>query len=209
MMGFMMVACRVVIASALAAFSVAAQAQQSSTSSDRLMFDPTGMQDVRRPQTQVQSTQQQPPQQITTGQSAPKPQPATAQPVRQTFTPPQQQAAAPAPRRPAPTLASEPADSNRSAERPIPREQTTLGRVSLPQQGSLGYESRTQMQTYDLSDGRRVPGFDNIQRKDSSYFGLSLRLPTAGAPSSSGSSSSFGQSPSFGSSSSFDRHGAN
>ena len=29
-----------------------------------------------------------------------------------------------------------------------------------------------------MSDGRRVPGYDNIQRNDSSYFGLSLRMPT-------------------------------
>ena len=205
-LGFMMVvAFRVVIAAcSLAALSIAAQAQQSSaSSSSRLMFDPTGIQEQRRPQSQPQQA-------TTTGQSAPKPQPATAQPVRQTFTPPPQQTAAPkpAPRRPAPTLANAPTDPNRSAERPVPREQQNLGRLSLPQ-GSLGYESRTQMQTYDLSDGRRVPGFDNVQRKDSSYFGLSLRLPTAGPPPSPGSSSSFGSSPSFGSPSSFDRHGAN
>src|SRR5262245_29977369 len=113
-LGFMMVvAYRVVIAAcSLAALSVAAQAQQSSPSSTRLMFDPTGRQDQRRPQPQPQQA-------TTTGQSAQKPQPAAAQPVRQTVTPPQQTAAPkPAPRRPAPTLASEPTDPNRSAERP-------------------------------------------------------------------------------------------
>ncbi len=64
-----------------------------------------------------------------------------------------------------------------STARPVPREQPNLGRLSLPQ-GSLGYEGKTQMQTYDMSDGRRVPGFENIQRNNSSYFGLSLRMPT-------------------------------
>jgi hypothetical protein len=69
----------------------------------------------------------------------------------------------------------------RSTERPIPREQpTALGRLSIPG-GSLGYESETSMKAYDLSDGRRVPGYENIQRNDSSYFGLSVRMPTSGS----------------------------
>ncbi len=68
----------------------------------------------------------------------------------------------------------------RAVERPIPREQLTpIPRVTIPG-GSLGYESQTSLRAYDMSDGRRVPGYDNIQRNDSSYFGLSIRMPTGG-----------------------------
>ncbi len=69
------------------------------------------------------------------------------------------------------------ANAPNSSERPIPREQLApIGRVTVPG-GSLGYESRTSINAYDLSDGRRVPGYENIQRNDSSYFGLSVRMP--------------------------------
>ena len=79
------------------------------------------------------------------------------------------------------TTAGTLAGSARPAERPIPREQpTALGRLSIPG-GSLGYESETSMKAYDLSDGRRVPGYENIQRNNSSYFGLSVRMPTSGS----------------------------
>jgi hypothetical protein len=56
-------------------------------------------------------------------------------------------------------------------------------------------ERETQLKAYDLSDGRRVPGYDNIQRNDASFFGLSLRMPTSSSSSSSLSSSP--SSPSF------------
>jgi hypothetical protein len=80
--------------------------------------------------------------------------------------------------------------SQRASERPIPREQpNALGRISV-EGATLGYESQTQMKAYDMSDGRRVPGYDNYQRNDSSYFGLSLKMPTFGGSSSSSSSSS-------------------
>lgn len=69
------------------------------------------------------------------------------------------------------------ANAANPSERPIPREQLApIGRVTVPG-GSLGYESRTSINAYDLSDGRRVPGYENIQRNDSSYFGLSVRMP--------------------------------
>lgn len=163
-----------------------AYAQQGSRFNDRLMFDPNSFSGARQsdaPQTAPAAT-------TTTGQSAP---PA----ARQTVAPPQHQqqqqaskpkpaartAATPQPRRTAPverrigdTTAT--ASTRSATDRPVPREEPNLGRLSIPQ-GSLGYESRTQMQTYDMSDGRRVPGYDNIQRNDSSYFGLSLRMPTA------------------------------
>ena len=204
----------IAVASALAAVSVAAHAQQGSVSNSRLMFDPNSVGtpgNKPQPLTPPAAT-------TTTGQSAQQ-QPAS----RQVIAPPAASGAAgsetgrasglyrpvkPAPvRRAAPTervINDATATQTRSADRPVPREQPNLGRLSLPQ-GSLGYESKTQMQTYDMSDGRRVPGFDNIQRNDSSYFGLSLRMPTVGAPSpSSSSSSSWSSSPS-----SFGSHGAN
>ena len=210
--------CSIAVVSMLM-WAVGAQAQQSSVSSNRLMFDPNGLgTDSRKPATSPQATATPA---TTTGQSVQQQQPA----ARQTIAPSPQAAPgpaprpaaragnsaptrAPAPRRPTPaerSVSDATANTTRSADRPIPREQTNLGRVALPQ-GSLGYESRTQMQTYDLSDGRRVPGFENIQRNDSSYFGLSLRMPTANSPSSSSSSPSWSSSPS---SSSFGSHGAN
>lgn len=205
---------RFVVLSMLAAtvLTGAAQAQQSSSS--RLMFDPSSVQDSRRPVQPV------PPAAIptTTGQSAAQP---AARPVPQQQVPQQaQQRTAPAPKPAAraatprnqaatpPRTAGDatPNTASRSAERPIPREETNLGRLSLPQ-GSVGYESRTQLQAYDLSDGRRVPGSDNLQRNDSSYFGLSLRMPTVTGPGASGGgSSSSWSSPAP---SSFGIHGAN
>jgi hypothetical protein len=168
------------------AAAAAAQAQQGSVTSNRLMFDPTGLQGTESRKLTPQAT-------TTTGQNT-APQPA----AKQIATPqlPAAPAAAPKPaaratisapprlapaRRPAQaghTISDTPTGSARSADRPTPREQSpALGRLSLPQ-GSLGFESQTQLKTYDLSDGRRVPGYDNIQRNDSSYFGLSLRMPT-------------------------------
>ena len=203
----------IAVASALTAVSVAAHAQQGSVSNSRLMFDPNSVGtpgNKPQPLTPPAAT-------TTTGQSA-------QQPASRQVIAPQSQAAPPAPKpaaRAASTAAVKPAPVRRaaptervindatatqthSANRPVPREQPNLGRLSLPQ-GSLGYESKTQLQTYDMSDGRRVPGFENIQRNDSSYFGLSLRMPTVGAPSpSSSSSSSWSSSPS-----SFGSHGAN
>jgi hypothetical protein len=202
----------IAVASALAVSYAAQAQQQGSVSNSRLMFDPSSLgpagsppqtMTAPAPGTTGQSAQQQP---VARQVIAPQPQAATPAPkpaARTTATAP----AKPAPaRRAAPTervINDTTAAQTRSADRPVPREQQTLGRVPL-QQGTLGYESRTQMQTYDMSDGRRVPGFDNIQRNDSSYFGLSLRMPTLNSPSPSSSSSSWGSSPSSSGS-----HGAN
>ena len=202
----------IAVASALAAVSVVAQAQQGSVSNSRLMFDPNG---VGTPGNRPQPLT--PPATTTTGQNAQQqpaarqviaPQPQAAPPAAK----PAARAAATAPAKPAPVRRAAPTErvmndtiaaQTGSTARPVPREQPNLGRLSLPQ-GSLGYEGKTQMQTYDMSDGRRVPGFENIQRNDSSYFGLSLRMPTVNSPSPSSSSSSWGSSPS-----SFGNHGAN
>jgi hypothetical protein len=199
----------IAVASALAVVSYAAQAQQQgSVSNSRLMFDPSSLGPPGSPP-QIMTA----PAPRTTGQSAQQ------QPAARQVIVPQPQAAAPAPKPAARTTAAapaKPAPARRAAPteraindttagqtstgaRPVPREQQTLGRVPLPQ-GSLGYEGKTQMQTYDMSDGRRVPGFENIQRNDSSYFGLSLRMPTFGSSSSPASSSPSSYSPSpFGS----------
>lgn len=184
-------------ASALAILlPIGAHAQTGSDSKSRLMFDPSGLQGFNggvakpltppSPTTGQSSTPRQTQTPTVTQTVTPRPAPA----ARQAATPkPPARAASPAPARPA---ATRPAQANNTverapagtAERPVPREQpTALGRLDLPG-GSLGYESRTQMKAYDMGDGRRVPGYDNIQRNDSSYFGLSLRMPT----SSSGSS---------------------
>jgi hypothetical protein len=183
---------RVIVAVAFALIPAAANAQQGSATSNRLMFDPTELRgsDGRKLAPQPATT-------TTTGQStAPQPAPrqvATPQPQPQAVPAaapkPAARATASAPPRPARrpaqagnTIADTPTGSTRTPDRPVPREQApALGRLSLPE-GTLGYESRTQMQTYDLSDGRRVPGYDNIQRNDSSYFGLSLRMPTGISP---------------------------
>ena len=202
----------IAVASALAAGSLAVQAQQGPVSNSRLMFDPNsvgtpgnGPRPLTPPATTTigQNAQQQPP--ATRQVIAPPPQAAPPAPK------PASRATAAAPAKPAPVRRAAPTErvindttaaQTRSADRPVPREQPNLGRLSLPQ-GSLGYEGKTQLQTYDMSDGRRVPGFENIQRKNSSYFGLSLRMPTANSPSPS-SSSSWSSSPS-----SFGSHGAN
>lgn len=218
----------VTVASVLAVLPGAAvHAQQNSMSNSRLMFDPNSVGETRRPANQPQ-TATTPAAPATSGQSLQQPavqQAATPQPQAAPKPAPRAAAAAsanPAPAKPAaakPAPARRPvtaertindttaANRNQSTARPVPREEVNLGRVALPQ-GSLGYENRTQLQTYDLSDGRgRVPGYDNIQRNDSSYFGLSLRMPTLNGQTPSSSSSS----PSWGSSSpsSFGSHGAN
>lgn len=203
---------RLAVVSMLAAslFTGAAEAQQSSSS--RLMFDPSSVQDSRRPAQSLQPA-------TTSGQSVAQPaarpvqQQVQQQPVQQQTAPAPRAASAPKPaartaaprnQAAAPRATGDAADNtvSRSAERPVPREQPNLGRLSLPQ-GSLGYEGRTQLNAYDMSDGRRVPGFDNLQRNDSSYFGLSLRMPTINGPAASGGGSSSPAPSSFG------IHGAN
>jgi outer membrane biosynthesis protein TonB len=192
----------IAVAFVLATLTAAnAQAQSSAVTRDRLMFDPTGLQN---PNSRKFTPQTAP----TTGQSIAPREPATPAPAPATkqsaapqppAAPAVKPAAAPKPparaitaRRPAQaeTGNRDTATSQRASERPIPREQpNTLGRISV-EGATLGYESQTQMKTYDMSDGRRVPGYDNIQRNDSSYFGLSLKMPTFGGSSPSSSSPS-------------------
>jgi hypothetical protein len=177
---------RIIVAVAFALIPAAASAQQGSATSNRLVFDPTELRgsESRKPTLPPATT-------TTTGQStAPQPAPrqaATPQPQPASIAAPKPapRTTASAPPRPARrpaqaanTIADTPTGSTRTSDRPVPREQApALGRVSLPQ-GSLGLERETKLNAYDLSDGRRVPGYDNIQRNEPSYFGLSLRMPT-------------------------------
>ena len=163
-----------------------AQAQQGAVTGNRLMFDPSGLQgsDSRTgtvplsPTTGQSTTPKQPEAPAVRRTAAPQPPtPPTAKPVAAP-----KRATASAPARPAAARSAAPeTERNRAVSdnaRPIPREQpAALGRISIPG-GSLGYESETQIKAYDMSDGRRVPGYENIQRNDPSYFGLSLRVPT-------------------------------
>jgi hypothetical protein len=203
----------------LLATSVTTVAQQSAVTSNRLMFDPTGLQNSNSRKFTSQpaspTTQSASP---TTGQNtAPRESaaPARAPAMRQTSAPQPPPSAKPAakPRPPAraaerapapPASARRPApaandagrsrnDTARSTDRPVPREQPApLGRLSI-EGATVGLERETQLKAYDMSDGRRVPGYENIQRNDASFFGLSLRMPT----STSSSSSSSPSAPSF------------
>ncbi len=195
---------------ALLLFAAESQAQQDGVNRNRLMFDPAGLQSSRGGATSLQPSptvgQSTTSREATTAArpTAAVPPPPAPPAARHTAAP--QQSAAPAPKpaaanpKPAARTATTPprpantrrppasenaangAGAARSSDRPIPREQpASLGRVDLPS-GSMGFENRTALRDYDMSDGGKVPVFDNIQRNESSYFGLSIRMPT---PSSS------------------------
>jgi hypothetical protein len=74
-----------------------------------------------------------------------------------------------------PTLADQP---QRSRENP--REKSALDPIALDNNLRLGLETSTKVNTYQFSDGRRIPGLENTTRNDPSYFGLSLSTPTNG-----------------------------
>ncbi len=54
-----------------------------------------------------------------------------------------------------------------------------FGRLQL-ETGSVGFETQTQFKDNKFSDGRTVPGLETQKRDGTSYFGLSLSLPTTG-----------------------------
>jgi hypothetical protein len=62
-----------------------------------------------------------------------------------------------------------------------PREKSPLDPIALDNNLRLGLETSTKVNTYQFSDGRRVPGLENTTRNDPSYFGLSLSTPTSGS----------------------------
>ena len=65
-----------------------------------------------------------------------------------------------------------------ATDRPTPQiEPPTLGRIPF-ETGSLGVTTNRQYTNTTFADGRVTPGFENIQTKSPSYFGLSLSVPT-------------------------------
>ena len=64
-----------------------------------------------------------------------------------------------------------------AAKNPPQVNQPTLGRIPF-ETGTIGLTTNKQYNNTMFSDGRITPGFENVQRKDSSYFGLSLSVPT-------------------------------
>lgn len=62
----------------------------------------------------------------------------------------------------------------KEAPQPAPR---TLGRIPF-ETGSIGLSTDRRYSNTAFSDGRVTPGFENIQTKSPSYFGLSLSVPT-------------------------------
>jgi hypothetical protein len=56
---------------------------------------------------------------------------------------------------------------------------SNLGRMQL-ETGSFGVETESRFKDNKFSDGRTVPGLETDKRAGSSYFGLSLQLPTSG-----------------------------
>jgi hypothetical protein len=64
---------------------------------------------------------------------------------------------------------------NSSAAPPPP--QTELGRIPW-QNGTLGVETKSQVNPYELPDGRRIPGTETTTQNKPSYLGLSLSVPS-------------------------------
>jgi len=54
---------------------------------------------------------------------------------------------------------------------------SNLGRLQLDA-GSVGIETQSQFKENKFSDGRTVPGLETEKRAGSSFFGLSLQVPT-------------------------------
>jgi hypothetical protein len=54
---------------------------------------------------------------------------------------------------------------------------SNLGRMQL-EGGTFGVETQSQFKENKFSDGRQVPGLETEKRAGSSFFGLSLQVPT-------------------------------
>lgn len=57
-------------------------------------------------------------------------------------------------------------------------QQTEFGRIPL-HTGTLGIETKSQVNSYELPEARRIPSLENLHSKPS-YLGLSLSVPTSG-----------------------------
>lgn len=140
-------------ASLLMAVAVAWNANAQSNPADQsLMFYPYSL----RPTTPATAT------------------PTTAQPQPATRPDAKKRSNRPAAARPA---AAPPREIPRVAAKDAPVIEPMLGRVPL-ETGTFGLSTGKQYSTTAFSDGRVTPGFENIQTKSPSYFGLSLSVPT-------------------------------
>jgi hypothetical protein len=63
---------------------------------------------------------------------------------------------------------------NSSTTTPPPAQ---LGRIPW-QNGTLGVETKSQVDPYELPDGRRIPGLESSTHNKPSYLGLSLSVPS-------------------------------
>jgi hypothetical protein len=62
----------------------------------------------------------------------------------------------------------------------------SLGRTPL---GTLGFETETKLKSKEFPDGRPIPSFTNNKFQNSTYFGLSLTMPTESQSQSSSDNS--------------------
>ncbi len=145
------------LAAALLAAAYGGHAQAQSRPADRsLMFDPNGLHGTKAapPARQPQATR--------------RAQPAPAAPrARQTAPAPNRRAVAPA-------RDAHPRVTEREVTGAAP---PALGRIPF-ETGTLGLTTDRQYYNSAFADGRVTPGFENIQTKSPSYFGLSLSVPT-------------------------------
>jgi hypothetical protein len=58
-----------------------------------------------------------------------------------------------------------------------PARASELGRIPW-QSGTFGFETKSQVNPYELPEGRRIPGLEATAHKEPSYLGLSLSLPS-------------------------------
>jgi hypothetical protein len=110
-------------------------------------------------------------QQTITPQSSAKPKAVQAPTAKRTDRKTVQPAAQP--KREAPRIAPPTA-----AARPAPEiAPPTIGRIPF-ETGTIGLTTNKNYYNSTFSDGRVVPGFENVQTKSPAYFGLSLSVPT-------------------------------
>jgi hypothetical protein len=72
-----------------------------------------------------------------------------------------------------------------------------FGRIPL-QSGTVGFETKSQVNPYETPDGRRIPGLDATTHNPPSYLGLSLSVPSSDKQFSFPLPSSLPSSPRFG-----------
>jgi hypothetical protein len=81
-----------------------------------------------------------------------------------------------------PTLQPAPAPTRNTTQRTIEKDtpdiaQPSIGRIPF-ETGTIGLTTSRHYSNSAFADGRVTPGFENVQAKSPSYFGLSLSVPT-------------------------------